>query len=177
MITPASLVTSVAASLAALAPLVVVGAFGCSGAPNDARIGIDAPDRASFDHVGMYLEHRCGSLDCHGNRQRNLQLWGGEGMRLAPEAGITGDPLDTTPEELDASYRSIVGLEPAVMSAVVHGHGAQPNLLTFVRKARGTESHKGGALIKPGDDQDKCIASWLKGAVDDDACTNALKTP
>ena len=173
MIARPSLFALVAAALVACG----AGAFGCTGSPNDARIGIDAPDRASFDTVGIFLDHRCGSLDCHGNRQRNLQLWGGEGMRLDPKNVATGDANDTTPAELDASYRSLVALEPALMSAVVQGHGEQPNLLTFVRKARGTESHKGGALITPGDDQDKCIASWLKSKVDTDACTNALKTP
>ena len=50
------------------------------------------------------------------------------------------------------------------MSQVVDDHhGEHPELLTFVRKARGTEAHKGGTLITPGDDQDVCITSWLAG--------------
>src|SRR5207253_842046 len=130
----------------------------------------------------------CGSLDCHGAKQRNFQTWGSESQRLASTdyaggrdpnnvgGGDGGTQTDTTPAELDATYRSIVGLEPAVMSAVIESKGREPNMLTFVRKARGTESHKGGKLISPGDDQDKCIASWLKNAVDNDSCTNALST-
>jgi hypothetical protein len=63
------------------------------------------------------------------------------------------------------------------MSAVVAGHGENPDLLTFVRKARGLEPHKGGKLITLGDDQDQCITSWLAGSTDTIACTNALAYP
>jgi hypothetical protein len=102
-------------------------------------------------------------------------------MRLDPEAvPICSVPLggsSTTPDEHQATYRSLVGLEPAVMSAVVAAHGAHPELLTFVRKARGLEAHKGGVLITPGDDQDECITSWLAGSTDITACANALGYP
>ena len=67
-----------------------------------------------------------------------------------------------------------MGLEPAVMTDVVQSGGQDANLLTFVRKARGEEAHKGGALIVPGDVQDQCITSWLSGDTNTDACTQAL---
>ncbi len=139
----------------------------CSAVPADARIGIDAPDGSedTFGVVGEYFMHRCGSLDCHGQPGRNMRVWGCEGMRLTPgdipTCAPPGEP--TTVDEHQATYRSVVGLEPAVMSAVVAGHGANPELLTFVRKARGLEAHKGGTLITPGDDQDICITAWLAG--------------
>jgi hypothetical protein len=63
------------------------------------------------------------------------------------------------------------------MSSVVAAGGANPERLTFVRKARGTESHKGGAVVVPGDARDVCITSWLRGAADADACTAALSLP
>ncbi len=155
----------------------------CSTVPDDARIGIDAPSRAQFDPVGSLLDHRCGSLDCHGNPQRNLQIWGCEGMRLASvdDGGLVpgcrnAGGADTTEPEFDATYRSLVGLEPATMSVVVDGHGQNPELLTFVRKARGIESHKGGTLVTPGDLQDTCITSWLSGQTDSNACTQAIAT-
>jgi hypothetical protein len=158
--------------------ILVTVAAACSGVPNDSRIGVNAPDRAQFDPVGKLLDHRCGSLDCHGNRQRNLIMFGCEGLRLdpgdTPGCRATGGK-DTTIAEMDATYRSLVGLEPAVMSAVVTGHGLHPELLTFVRKARGDESHKGGILIAPGDVQDKCITSWLAGTTDASACNSALQ--
>ena len=158
----------------------VLAAAACSTAPSDARIGIDAPDRTQFPPVSDFLDHRCGSLDCHGNAQRNLIIYGNEGLRLSnPDASIAPVPGGgrTTVAEYDATFRSLVGLEPTLMSAVVAGHGAHPEALTFVRKARGEEHHKGGQLITPGDDQDVCIASWLSGATDTNACSNALNTP
>jgi hypothetical protein len=172
--------------------LVVVPAFvvcaicaiaSCGIEPADNRIGINTPDRTQFEPVANLLDHRCGSLDCHGNRQRNLVMFGCEGLRLDPDdAGLLpgcrrqrSGGVDTTQTEFDATYRSLVGLEPAVMSAVVAGKGQHPELLTFVRKARGDEAHKGGTLFTPGDVQDNCVASWLAGATDKDACNNALQ--
>ncbi len=157
-----------------LAPFLLVGA--CLAQP-DARIGINGPDRTQFEPVQRLLDHRCGSLDCHGQIGRNLRIWGCEGMRLDPNdtpyCRRTGG-TDTTAAEYDATYRSLVALEPQVMSVVVNGKGVHPEYLTFVRKARGDESHKGGKLWSAGDDQDRCVASWLAGAVDMTACTNGL---
>jgi hypothetical protein len=170
--------------LALAAGLTAAGASAsCSAVSGDARIGIDAPNGSEdqFGIVGDYLDHRCGTLDCHGQAGRNLRIWGCEGMRLDPNAvPVCSVPLGgspTTPDEHQATYRSLVGLEPMVMSAVVEGHGAHPELLTFVRKARGLEAHKGGALITPGDDQDVCITSWLAGNTNITACANAIGYP
>jgi hypothetical protein len=165
------------------AALISAGAVSsCSAVPADARIGIDAPSDSEeeFGPVGDFLEHRCGSLDCHGQMSRNLRIWGCEGMRLDPHALPICGPLGggfTTVAEHQATYRSLVGLEPTVMSAVVEGHGEHPELLTFVRKARGLEAHKGGTLITPGDDQDVCITSWLAGNTSTDACNAAIGYP
>ena len=152
-------------------------AVACSAPPEDSRIGVTVPDRASFDPVGKLLDHRCGTLDCHGSDFRNLRVFGCEGLRLDPmdtPRCRKGGGKDTTPAELDATFRSLVGLEPAVMSSVVQGKGAHPELLTFVRKARGTEAHKGGTLIQPGDSQDQCITSWLAGQTDVAACDSSF---
>jgi hypothetical protein len=166
--------------------LALVAAFAmpsCSSVPSDARIGIDAPNGSEdqFGIVADYLDHRCGSLDCHGQPGRNLRIWGCEGMRLDPKAlpgcNVPQGGSFTTPDEHQATYRSLVGLEPTVMSAVVAAHGAHPELLTFVRKARGYEAHKGGMLITPGDEQDVCITSWLAGQTDQVSCVNALGYP
>jgi hypothetical protein len=165
-------------------------AVACASAPSDNRIGINAPDQSQFEgdlgggtfRVGDFMTHKCGSLDCHGNAQRNFVIYGCEGLRLDPDdAGllpgcrrmITGGK-DTTKVEYDTTYRSLVSLEPVVMSAVISGKGQHPELLTFIRKARGVESHKGGALVTPGDDQDVCMTSWLQGQTNTDACRNAV---
>ena len=172
--------TARVAGLAAfLLAAAIALAMACGAPPDDARIGVSAPDRAQFPPVSLLLDHRCGSLDCHGARTRNLQIYGCEGVRLgdASPGCRNASGTDTTADEHDATYRSLVTLEPAVMSAVVQGHGAHPELLTFVRKARGTEAHKGGTLITPGDDQDVCITSWLAGPTNVDACARALAAP
>jgi hypothetical protein len=172
-----------ALSLAIPAALVVafarlVGA--CSGAPSDARIGVVAPDLAQFKPVADIMGDSCGSLDCHGSPQRNLIVYGCEGLRLeTPDGAAPGcvrmvgrlEGTDTTDAEYEATYRSLVGLEPAVMTAVVQGKGRYPELLTVVRKARGEEAHKGGAVWAAGSWQDQCIATWLARSDTTDACT------
>jgi|HubBroStandDraft_1064217.scaffolds.fasta_scaffold22130_2 hypothetical protein len=171
----------------AIAVAAVLGSVrslaGCSTVPSDLRVGLDAPNGSDqeFGPVADYLDHRCGSLDCHGQVGRNLRIWGCEGMRLAPtdipqcSRALGGN--GTTPAEHQETYRSLVGLEPAVMSTVVAGGGQHPELLTFVLKARGIEAHKGGALITPGDPQDVCITSWLTGTTNTMACAAAIGFP
>jgi hypothetical protein len=173
----------VAALVGSFGALLGAGAaaVSCSIAPSDSRIGIAAPDESQFPPVSDFLDHRCGTLDCHGQVGRNFRIWGCEGMRLDPNdvpyCNRNQGGKSTTPAEYNATYRSLVGLEPTVMSQVIAGGGQDPELLTFVRKARGLESHKGGTLITPGDDQDNCITSWLAGKTDTTACTNALGYP
>ncbi len=157
--------------------------LGCSTAPADARITLAVPfsSEAAFGPVADYLDHRCGSLDCHGNTARNLRIWGCYGLRLddtaAPICSLSMGGQKTTAAEHQATYRSLVGLEPTAMSAVVLDRGQDPELLTFVRKARGEEEHKGGALIAPGDAQDVCITSWLAGQTNTTACGSAISDP
>jgi hypothetical protein len=169
----------------------MVGSYaGCSFAPSDARIGVDEPSFQEFTaddgtealtSVADFLDHRCGSLDCHGNPQRNLQMWGCNGQRLEVDGEAiypgcrSGGGTNTTPAEYEASFRSLVGLEPTVMSEVVAaGANGNPDLLTFVRKARGEEAHKGGVLVTPGDNQDICMTAWLTGPSNTAACRSAI---
>ena len=165
------------AYLALLVVLTIATIAACSSPDANARIGVSAPPRDQFDPVGALVVHRCGSLDCHGQVGRNLRVWGCEGQRLDPN-DVPGcrasGGKDTTEDEYEATYRSIVGLEPAVMSDVVANHGQNPEELTFVRKARGDESHKGGHVVTPGDEQDVCIASWLASQTDTATCQKAV---
>lgn len=110
---------------------------------------------------------------CHGQAGRNLRLYGHEGLRLAADATPNRTGV-TSPDEYEESFRSIVGLEPALTHEVVIGGGAAPERLTFVRKARGSEHHKGGSLMTVGDPQDRCITSWLAGKTEVETCQNAL---
>jgi hypothetical protein len=144
-------------------------------APSETRNVEVTPDRASFPPVADLLVHRCGTLDCHGQTSRNMRLYGHLGLRLAP--GDRPDSKGTsTIAEYDESFASVVGLEPEIMTTVVSQGGAQPDRLTFVRKARGAENHKGGTLFIEGDPQDRCVTSWLAGATDVAVCTSANKS-
>lgn len=159
------------ACFALYAGLLMLGA--CAVPAADERVMILVPDRTSFAPVAQMLVHHCGTLDCHGEVHRNLRLYGNEGLRLAP----TDRPLMpawTTDDEVAQDYASVVGLEPEVMTAVVADGGEQPERLTLVRKARGSEHHKGGSVIDAGDDADACLTSWLASNTNTAACTRAV---
>jgi len=132
--------------------------------PSNARIGVDPPNEGLFPPVADLMAYRCGSLDCHGSPQRNFVIWSCYGLRLDQDAAPGCRDMggtNTTPEEYDATFRSLVGLEPSVMTEVVQSGGADIDLLTFVRKARGEESHKGGKIWNAGGPEDLCVAQWL----------------
>jgi hypothetical protein len=158
-------------------------ASACSVPPSNATISIDGPSESATEWypVADYLGHRCGDLDCHGNPQRNFIVYSCDGLRYAagdiPGCKLGPNAPATTPEEYEATYRSLVGLEPVVMAEVVEGGGQDPELLTFVRKAEGLENHKGGTLIQLGTTagmvQDVCITSWLAGDTNIGDCNAA----
>jgi hypothetical protein len=158
--------------VALVAPLGSIPWSPACSPPDNGRIGVDAPDETLFPPVADLLAYRCGSLDCHGSPQRNFVIWSCYGLRLdqdaEPGCRNTGG-TNTTAAEYDATFRSLVGLEPTVMTQVVDSHGANPDLLTFVRKARGEETHKGGKLWDAGAPEDQCVAQWLA----DDSTTPA----
>ncbi|MDI1428736.1 hypothetical protein [Polyangium sorediatum] len=159
--------------LRSLFPLVLPAlAVACApeAEPTDVLL---VPSRVTYPSVGGALEYRCATLDCHGKPERNLRLYGSSGMRLAAE-DVPGDG-ETTDAEHDASYRSVIGLEPEVLSLVCAEGGNEPERLSLIRKARGEEAHKGGARIVRGDDADRCLLSWLAAATDEAACARAAE--
>lgn len=159
-------------SVRALFVVLFAGFVACSTPDPGARVVATVPDRATFPQVSDVLAHGCGTLDCHGSSARNLRLFGHEGMRLAATDRPSSHP-NTTQAEYDENFTSIVGLEPEILSAVVASAGAAPERLTLVRKARGDEHHKAGAIVERGDDRDVCLTSWLAGHTDTSACTRA----
>lgn len=132
---------------------------------------VHLPSETQFPVVLDAMERRCATLDCHGAPGRNLRLYTGSGLRLNPK-DIPGTG-QTTEAEYDASYWSVYGLEPEIMNAVIADDGEDPERLALIRKARGTESHKPGALMEEGDDLDDCLTSWLKSKVNEPACKKA----
>lgn len=157
----------VGVALVALATAVSAG--GCSSPDAGARVDAIGPDAAQFVYVAPVLSKRCGSIDCHGGTFRNMRVYGYGGLRLG--AATSPDvPANLTPEEVSATYDSVVGLEPEIMREVVQSGGIGVERLTFVRKGRGDEEHKGHRRITPGDPSDRCITTWLAGNVDMNAC-------
>ena len=147
----------------------------CSVPDPNAQTTVVGPDRSQFDMVQPFMENSCGSLDCHGVRYRNLKVYGFNGLRLVPGDVPGGNP--TTPAEVDATYQSVVFLEPEIMNAVVAAQGADPERLTLVRKARGTEQHAGGAVLAVGGNGDRCLTTWLANSTDATACNLAQSSP
>ena len=163
--------------------------FACQFAPSDATIGIDAPDFTQYETggVGDFLDHRCGSLDCHGQSTRNLVLIRiCYGLRLDPnETGLApgcraSGGIDTQDNEYQASYR-------VARRARARGHergrrqrpaGSTRSFSRSSARRAGGMLYKGGTLVTPGDDQDNCMTSWLAGTVNSAACAAAIaETP
>jgi hypothetical protein len=124
--------------------------------------------------VGDALQLRCATLDCHGQVGRNLRIYGYGGLRLSATDSPIGNP--TTALEYDASYDSLVGLEPEILSAVVSGQD-DPNQLSLMRKTRGIERHKGGQQAREGDALDRCLVLWLTAKYDATPCTAVVDAP
>lgn len=155
--------------------LITSLASACSGPSADGRTQFKGPDINSFKPVADMLGKRCGTLDCHGSTARSLRIYSYRGLRLDP-ADIPGLNSDTTDAEYQATYTSVLTLEPEIMGQVLYEHG-DPTQLTIVRKARGTEHHKAGTVIKTGGAADHCLLSWLAGNVNKQACTNGQAIP
>lgn len=153
----------------------LAAATACEGevSPLNGRLSLHAPPRAGFERVADALQPSCGTLDCHGQRDRNLRLFGGRGLRLDPAA--TPSEGETQPAEYDADYWSLISLEPELLSTVVEEGGAQPERLILIRKGRETTRHKGGKLMQPGDPLDQCLLAWLRGNLAEGACSTASR--
>ena len=159
------------AAAIAIAALSLSAQSGCAG-DYDADSMIDAPPAKDFVYVSEVLDYSCGTLDCHGKVGRNLRLYGTFGLRL-DRKDVPCKQL-TTDAEVAANYRSAAGLEPELTADVFSARGEHPERLTLVRKARGTESHKGGKVFPEGSFGDQCLVSWMQGKVDEASCNNVF---
>jgi hypothetical protein len=154
--------------------VVVLAVMACSPGYEGATVVDQAPSDASFGSVVAPLGYFCGSLDCHGAPGRNLRLYSRQGLRLDPTDVPCGG--STTDREIAADYRAVIGLEPEVLASVVRDHGAHPERLTLIRKARGTEKHAGGVVFAEGTDGDLCLVTWIRGQTDEAIadCNNTI---
>src|SRR5262245_13345919 len=76
-----------------------------------------APSGPAFRPVAEVLLDRCGTIDCHGSKYRNMHLFGLGSSRLV----LTDRPDTpaTTQAEVDRDYESVVALEPDIIRDVV----------------------------------------------------------
>ncbi|HVW25597.1 MAG TPA: hypothetical protein VHC69_09515 [Polyangiaceae bacterium] len=145
---------------------------------------VAGPTQTNFIYLSEVLDYSCGNLACHGAVGRNLRLYGTYGRRLDPK-DVACDQT-TTAAEIQANYASAAGLEPELTAEVVAAlsHAdidasldagiieSEVERLTLVRKARGTESHKGGTVFNEGSFGDRCLVSWFTGTIDYLSCSN-----
>ncbi len=147
----------------------------CASAPDDgARVNpiASGPRPEDFRPVARALMQTCGSIDCHGSQYRNMRLYGYGGARLAAGA-VPDDSATITTDEVTKDFEAVVSVEPEIFAKVIAEKGASPERLTFYRKARGLEAHRAGRRLNDGD-EDECVLSWLRGAIDSTACTKVL---
>ena len=164
--------------------LLALAILGCSQ-PDKGELKRDILTRASavsFRTAGVttVFEKRCASLDCHGQVARNLRIYSKRGLRLPNEAGIVPGTGDTTQDEITANYQSILTLEPEDTNKVVLENG-DPYQLLVLKKPTELEKHKGGQVIRRGDDAERCILTWFTEdaltPIDKDACARATVFP
>lgn len=162
---------------------LLAGVAACS-APSKGELERTVSTRAApgdFRSAGVttVFERRCGSLDCHGTISRNMRVYSSRGLRLPNDAGLSVGQGDTSTDEVTATYQSLLTLEPEEMNKVIEG--AAPDHLLILNKPLALERHKGGQVIRRGDDAERCIESWLTNdllkPIDKDACTRAAVFP
>jgi len=145
-------------------------ALGCSGPAADGRFVGYAPSLETFPPVGEVIGSHCGSLDCHGQKGRNLRVYSGNGLRIDEVSGGA-----TTPDEYSSTYDSLISIDPEVLSAVVQEGGQKPERWIVISKGRGREAHKGEVAMEANGEADRCVVSWLAALIDEAACTAAAE--
>ena len=164
-----------AAALVTAMALASLGAPACTRYDDDRTVSVTPPPRATFAPLSGVLEAHCGTLDCHGSPARNLRVYGVHGLR-ANGGTVTGG-ADTTEEDVDATYESVVGVDPENLGVVFAEGGRDPERWLVMRKSRGVEHHEGGTPLPSGSAGDRCLVAWLSGAEDGGACLEDVFGP
>jgi hypothetical protein len=171
MSTPPNTLRSKPPAGTALCACLLVGIAGCSG-PKDGQVTtLEMPDDMTFPPVSDMLEVSCGTLDCHGAIDRNFRLYGFYGVRLSRD-DVTGLG-STSVDEYQANYVSLISVAPEALRAIVASHGQGFDHWIVITKGTNAEVHKGGQRMKPNSPAYNCLKSWVLGAVDMNACSDA----
>ena len=156
----------------------IVAVTACvSNEPSDIRF---FPDKEEFINGGVsaMMESRCGGLDCHGQVGRPLRLYSARGLRLAVPDQDLRDTRQTTPEERNENYQSVIGLEPEGLSdsVMTQGEYVDHQLLLKPLDDEGGLGvrHKGGPVLQPtpNDPGWQCLFGWVKGEPNRQACAD-----
>lgn len=160
----------------------------CSIPTEEGEVG-PLPDQKSFvdGKVSLFLERRCGALDCHGQVGRPLRLYSKYGLRLDPKNDGSRNKDDTTADEQKANYQAVIGLEPEELSkCFAAGKEAEDGCpvdayatLQLLKKPLGIEGggvrHKGGPVVRGtfSDPGWQCLYQWASGHGFPDLCQQA----
>lgn len=147
---------------------------GCASNPDSSAtptLVVRDLDEQGYDQfVQPVLEQNCGSLDCHGKTARGLRIYGKNGLRLASNAaGVQ----PTSPDEIRATYLSVIGLQPELWDSFV---ATSPRTaedaygLLLLAKPLAIERHRPGETLRKGEPAERCITSWLIGSTDERSC-------
>lgn len=163
---------------------VALIAIACSIPSESGEFGA-LPDRQSFvdNNVSLFMEQRCGSLDCHGQAGRPLRIYSQWGLRLRAREDGLRDNSQTTEEERTENYLAVVGLEPETLSECFETKGEAESIATFqlLKKPLGEENggirHKGGPVLRqtPSDPGWNCLFGWVTDDANKEACLAASK--
>ena len=154
---------------------------GCASNPDDSRapsLVVADLDEPTYDQlVQPVLERHCGSVDCHGKLPRGLRVYGMDGLRLPNDAGLVAGSGATSRQEMRATYLSVMGLQPELMDAFVQKSprtSEDAYGLLLLSKPLAIERHRPGASLRKGEPAERCVTSWLIGAVDRASCAAGL---
>lgn len=170
------------AAYVVLASVMALGVGTSCNATENGNIG-PLPDQDSFtkQHVSTMMEHRCGSLDCHGAQGRPLRLYSQYGLRLAPNKDGTRNSSATTSDEQTANYLAVIGLQPEELSTCFQSKGADFATLQLLKKPIDISGqgirHKGGPVLRPTlqDPGWQCLYGWVSGQADQTQCDDGSK--
>jgi hypothetical protein len=149
-------------SLASLVAMV-----GCTNYASGSTVTLPTPTRDNFGLVSSVLEPHCGTLDCHGSPARNFRVYGEKGLRAR---GNDKTGTATSEADVDATFESIVSIEPEVLAQILSERGRDPGRWIVVSKGRGREAHVGGIAFAEGSPGDRCLVSWAGGSIDAASC-------